>query len=443
MNRYSRVVARGVLALSVGLPSAFAGASVALQPVRASGTHTIIGNEIFLPSGDQRVFIEVRVAGWGPQFLKTVQVEIDSSGYQNDNSMIVPAVEPCAGRNSTGHSQCAQALEFGSRCDVPSFPLPAQFCEPGFQNTTRPDWIGYGFSVFSAVDISTLNYRYGTTTSPDFPITDPGESRYLGTLMLDVPPGASGTFLVGIVPGYTFMKDGTQPMNQPIPISLLVPARITIGDPVVPKNRYLAITPADPGHLTAVRVMLKSLYHPGPPVGTVIAAPDFSRFEGQFRWLGPSGGFAERGQPPSTFAGAELRCTPYFADWGSLGVVQVFGDAILPSSEYILQQVPIECQNDLGNEQCYTQPVTLRTARWGDVAEPFARSDQPAQPDMGDIAAIIDTFLGLTDSLSKTRTQIRGNVVEAVYSVSFVDVTLAADALRGLPYPYPGPQSCP
>ena len=441
MKRQGHWVAGGVLALSVALPQAFAGATVALQPVRAGGTYTIVGEEIFLPSGGQRVFIEVRLAGWGPQHLKTWQVKIDSSGYQNSTSSIGPPGEPCSGANSTGHAECAQDIAVGSRCVVT--PSNDTICEAGFQDKTRPDWIGFGVSTVSAVDISTPDYRYGMAAFPPEFIEDSGESRYGGTLVLDVPAGAAGTFVVGMVGSETRMFDDTATPGLEIPIDLLVPARITIGEPLVPKNRYAAFTPGNPGHQTAVRVTLKSLYHPGPPASTVRTPPDFSSFEGQVRWLGPPADFPERGQGTGTFTGAALQCTPFFADWGSLGVVQVVGEAILPSSEYVLRQAPIECRDDLGNELCYAPSVTLRTARWGDVAEPFARFDQPAQPDMGDLAAIIDTFRGLFDSLSKTRTQLRGNTVDAAHGVNFVDVTLAADAIRRLPYPYPGPQSCP
>lgn len=441
MQRQGHWVVGGVLALSVALPQAFAGATVALQPVRAGETYTIIGNEVFLPSGGQRVFIEVRLAGWGPQHLKTWQVRIDSSGYQNDSSTIAPAAQSCSGANPTGDAQCAQALGSGSGCRVAT--PKGNICEAGFQDKTRQDWIGFGVSIVSAVDISRPDYRYGMTVFPPEYVEDSGESRYGGTLVLDVPAGASGTYVVGMVRNETFMLDDTVGPGQPILIDLLVPARITIGEPLVPKNRYAAFTPGNPGHQTAVRVTLKSLYHPGPPVSTVSSPPDFSSFEGQVRWLGPPSEFPERGYGAGTFTGAALQCTPFFADWGSLGVVQVFGEAILPSSEYTFRQAPIECQKDLGNEQCYSPPITLRTARWGDVAEPFARFDGPAQPDMGDLAAIIDTFRGLFDSLSKTRTQLRGNIVDAAHGVNFIDVTLAADAIRRLPYPYPGPQSCP
>ena len=440
MNHTRTRIAGGILALWVATPFAWAGATVALQPVAASGTHTIIGSEVFMPSGGQRVVIELRLAGWAPQHLKTFQVRIDSSGYDNGSLPIAPAVQNCSGSDSTGHAQCAQAFQAGSRCSV-STPT-GNLCESGFQDRLRADWIAFGVSSFPAVDVSSFDYRYGNTTEPPEFIADPGASLYGGTLVLDVPLGATGSFVIGMIELETFMVDSTLPKAQNIPIDSFVPARITIGESLVPKNRYVAYSPGDTGHLTAVRVTLDSLYHPDLSAHSAVGSPDFSSFEGQVRWLGPPVDFPERGQPPSTFKGASLQCSPHFADWGSLGVVQIIGDAVLPSSRYALQQAPIECQNDLGNEQCFSPPVILQTARWGDVAEPFARLDLPVQPDVGDIAAIIDTFRGVPAS-SKSRTQLRGNTVDAARDVNFIDVMHAADAVRGLPYPYPGPQSCP
>ncbi len=439
---YARARVAGIiLALWGATPSAWAGATVALQPVAASGTHTIIGSEVFMPSGGQRVVIEIRLAGWAPQHLKTFQVRIDSSGYDNGSSPIAPANQPCSGSNPTGHAECAQALQNGSRCSVTT--PTGRICQTGFQDSLRTDWIASGHSSFPAVDTSSFDYRYGNTTEPPDFIDDPGESLYGGTLVLDVPLGAAGSFVVGINETETFMVDSTLPKAQNIPIESLIPARITIGEPIIPQNRYLSFSPGDPGHMTAVRVILDSLYHPGPPANVAGTDPDFSSFEGQVRWLGLPVDFPERGQPPATFKGAKLQCTPHFADWGSLGAVQIVGEAILPSSHYLVQQAPIECQNDLQNEQCYSSPVELHTARWGDVEKPFSLLNPPVQPDMEDIAAIIDTFRGLSGSLTKSRTQLRGNSVDAAHDLNFIDVMHAADAVRGSPYPYPGPQSCP
>ncbi len=416
-----------------------AGATIALQPVRADGDFTVVNQEIFVPSGGTRVFVEVRIANWGPFNLKVFQVAIDPSGYLNATSSIGPVFQPCSGSNSAGHAQCAAAFGAGSRCS--NTQSNGTICDAGFQATTRPDWIGYGYSVISAVDTSTEAFRYGMTTQPPDSVEDLGGSRYAGTLVLNIPPAASGTFVVNLAPRDTFLQDATVPVSNNIPIETLAPAIITVGDPVAPKCRYLAFEPEPAGELTAVRVTLTSLNRPTVPNGSILS--DFSDFEGQVRWLGPPMDFPERTSSPATFRGAALQCAPYFTDWGSLGVIQVFGDAVLPSSEYTVRQLPISCQSTPDDEQCYTAPVMLRTAQWGDVFSPYARIDQPLQPDMVDLAQIIDAFRGLISSPSKTQVQLRGNVVDVLKDVNFVDVTLAADAIRRLPYPYPGPTSCP
>jgi hypothetical protein len=53
-----------------GLAVSVQGAEFVLKPIRASGTYTIVGNEIRLTAG-QRVFLEVQMKGWTPNLLRT------------------------------------------------------------------------------------------------------------------------------------------------------------------------------------------------------------------------------------------------------------------------------------------------------------------------------------------------------------------------------------
>jgi hypothetical protein len=180
-----------------------------MQPVSASGAHTIIGSDIFLPAGPQRVRLEIRIAGWGELYLKTVQVKLDSAGFDNGTVPMEHAVVACPSNNSAGHSYCAQALETGSRCAVgcDSGSTINCRCESGFQNRNRTDYAGFGLDQISAVAISTPDYRYGmTTVLPDY-VTDSGVSIYFGTLFLDVPANAQGTYVVGMSPTETFFQD--------------------------------------------------------------------------------------------------------------------------------------------------------------------------------------------------------------------------------------------
>ncbi len=432
---YSSILFLGWL----GASHAFGGAAVVIQPTSATGTHTIIGTDIFLPSGPRRVGFELRVAGWGPKELRTAQARINSAGLDNGGVPVGTTSVACSGNNSTGHSFCAQTLGAGSRCQLDC--SNGCQCDWAFQSTLREDYVAFGFSNISAVDSSTSNARFGMTLDDSSYIVDPGVSLYLGTFYLDVPAGADGIYDVGIMDDDTFFH-GPEPIpGGYIPIELHSGARIIIGPPVAPGSRYVAFEPEEPGLQTAVRVVLTSVYHPGPPVSAG-EDRDFGAVEGQVRWLGPPATFPDAA-PGSSFLGARLQCTPHFADWGSMGTVQVYGHAIIPSSVYTIVQVPISCQDNPNDPFCFGLPQTVHTGQWGDVAAPFARSDQAAQPDVADIAVIIDSFRGLLSAAPKARTYLRDPIPDPSKAINFADVKLAVDAIRGQPYPYPVPPSCP
>lgn len=432
-----------LLAAWGGPDMAFAGTAIVLQPVSASGEHTIIGSDLFLPAGPQRVRLEVRIAGWGTRDLKTVQVKINTSGFDDGAPPITHAVVPCPSNNSAGHTFCAQNLEAGSRCSVgcPTGTTSNCQCESGFQNRNRTDFVGFGLDHIAAVDMSTVDYRFGMTTSPPDLVIDPGTSLYLGTMFLDVPADAQGIYSMAVAQDSTFFQDAQNSPDNNIPISLRGSARIIIGPPLFPGSRYAVFDAGEPGEQTAVRVTLTSLYHPGPPVAAG-EDRDFSAQEGQVRWLGPPATFSDAA-PDSTFVAAQLQCTPHFTDWGALGTIQMYGDAVIPSSIYTIRQVSISCQADPNDPLCLSPPHVTRTGQWGDAAFPFARSDQAAQPDAADLADIVDAFRGQVDAAPKALTQLRGAIPNPAADVNFLDVDLAVDAVMGRPFPYPVPPSCP
>jgi len=116
---------------------------------------------------------------------------------------------------------------------------------------------------------------------------------------------------------------------------------------------------------------------------------------------------------------------------------------IIPSSVYSIHQVPISCQNDPNNPSCFGPAQVVHTGQWGDAATPYARSDQPAQPDAADLAVMVDAFRELVGAASKSRTHLRGVVPDPATATNFLDVFFAVDAVRGMPFPHPVPSSCP
>lgn len=429
-----------ILSGLLAAPSAHAGLAIVLQPVSATGGHTIVGPDIYLSAGDQRVKFEIRIAGWDTTPLKIVQVKLDTLGFGFGTPPLTHSMMSCPSNNSAGHSVCAQLFEQGSRCAVgcPPGGTVGCRCESGFQNQMRTDYVGFGVSQISAVDISSPDYRFGLTTQPPDTISDPGTSLYLGTFVLTVPLGAFGTYEVNVDVDETFLWDE---FSDPIPIEMRTGCRVIIGAPKIPGSRYVAYEPDEPGEQTAVRVTLSSIYHPGPPVAAG-EARDFSSLEGQARWLGPPVTYPDAALN-ATFVAAPLQCTPHFMDWGAIDRVYAYGDTVIPSSVYEFNQVPVSCEDDPDDPLCFGPTQTLQTGQWGDAAAPFARSDQPSQPDVVDLAEIVDSFRKLADAESKAMTQMGGIVPNPAVDISFRDVDLAVDAVRGKAYPMPVPDSCP
>ncbi len=193
------------------------------QPISASGTHVVIGNEIRLTGGGQRVFLEMRLSGWAPDTLNTWQGVLDPTplgqicvGGGNDGNAcfrdfdcfgggvctatrpgpIGLASEPCA-----ADSDCVAAFaDTSAVCDIPS-----GFCKPGWQDLSRTEFVIAG--GLSLVDTSTPFLRYGSAVLTGAPAIDSGGIFYGGTLALDVPVSAIGSYDVVISPSSddTFM----------------------------------------------------------------------------------------------------------------------------------------------------------------------------------------------------------------------------------------------
>ncbi len=225
MRFFSRVgVASCAVAMWAG--QANGDAEFVLQPISASGTHMIVGNEIRLTGANQRVFLQVQLKGW-PGGLRTYQAKLDASGYGSGvTGLLTPANQACAGRNATGHGQCAAALGPGSLCNVPATGT-ATSCEPGFIDRNNSNFVFFNMDIaFLAVDISSENYRYTAGLNPPGVATYAGTPKYGGVLVVDVPADAQGTFTINFqAGGESLMAD--QDSNEIFPL-ILTPAKITI-----------------------------------------------------------------------------------------------------------------------------------------------------------------------------------------------------------------------
>ncbi|MBI1827393.1 MAG: hypothetical protein HY287_06205 [Planctomycetes bacterium] len=269
-------IAAALILFFVGATGANA-AIMKIHPVSASGTNTIVGDEIKLTGGNQRVFLNVQLSGWGPSFLKSWQVKLDSNSWSSGlGAALTPAAQGCAkvciggsnngnactnaancpgsglcsskicegGTNNntpcnsnsqcTGGGTCIETCTFkyeaGSSCPAGT----GQVCDPGFINTTRNDWVHIneessqgGSGVIVAVDLSTLGWRFGAVVVPPGSTFDDGTVKYGATIVVDVPSNAIGTYTFSLVPGgdFSFMTDDNNVNITPI---VLQAAKITV-----------------------------------------------------------------------------------------------------------------------------------------------------------------------------------------------------------------------
>ncbi len=212
------------------------------------GVH-IIDREIFLPPGGGRLWLEVAVAGWGPDLLCEWQATIDSWGYgSGSGEPVAPAVEACDDADNPPHATCEAAFGPASTCDNAS-------CTAGFQDFGRSDFVIH--SAIPFVDTSAPDYFYGSFQCLGpwcFCTGDEGHIYYGGTLVLDVPPDAQGSYTIGFVsdPDRTFIHIS----SEPSPAMAYGSARITVCSTDGPSLCCMpsgACTPLDPVCCQAAR----------------------------------------------------------------------------------------------------------------------------------------------------------------------------------------------
>lgn len=225
-------------------------AMVALRAVKINDVAVSPTNAIEALPGD-RIEVELRVWGWSADVpgsrLKTYQFMIDGRGcYASGTAGLLlpanwqappdivectadsdcPSATPkCGVVNITGQNNRACLLGCGTNADCPShYPVCLRVNSStsrcvgnghtvlrlerfAFIESFRPDYVhvGNGFSAVSL--ITSINYVFGSTVYPNVSAAplDPGEAGalYAGTLTLDIPWNAGGTFAMdfAIPPG--------------------------------------------------------------------------------------------------------------------------------------------------------------------------------------------------------------------------------------------------
>jgi hypothetical protein len=144
---------------------------------------------------------------------------------------------------------------------------------------------------------------------------------------------------------------------------------------------------------------------------------------------------------PPTFYASFLQCTPHYQDWSTVGLLHIFGSAIVPSSTYRVQTLADTCQGIESTCTAVSAPLTVSTTRWGDVEVPYNPPSATVQPDLGDVGALVNKFRSAAGAPIKARALLAGddafgNITTLGLDLGFGHIAACVDAFRGKPYPH-------
>jgi len=203
-------------------------------------------------------------------------------------------------------------------------------------------------------------------------------------------------------------------------------APLAFGSPAM--NRYVSFFPSQVQCQAAVGLRVRFVDLP----------PPFEAHENTYMWVAAPEHLAGPSVPED--GKARLSCTPVFFDWSVVGQLSLYGEEIVPGAVYEIQAIDEGC--DLQNPGSYSSPVSVSTiTRWGDAAPPFNPPHPSAQPNFGDIAAIVDVFRNAPGPIEIFEADLAPGIVNE--TVNFADISIDVDAFRGLAYPFAGPAGCP
>jgi len=219
-----------------------------------------------------------------------------------------------------------------------------------------------------------------------------------------------------------------------------VPATPQADSTGIDKTRFISLSPPGASANTALRVRLVSLHHVVPPYTGGASVP-FTSFEGQVRWVGPPVSYVESTASGTPLFASSLQCTPHYRDWSTIGLLHVTGSAIVPSSIYEVAGLPASCTGHEAMCAAVSAPLLINTTRWGDVETPYNPPSTTTQPDLGDIAGLVNKFKSAPGAPIKARALLAGddefgNINTIDLDLGFSHIAVCVDAFKGKPYPH-------
>ncbi len=155
----------------------------------------------------------------------------------------------------------------------------------------------------------------------------------------------------------------------------------------------------------------------------------------------------DNSQPGLTFTAAPLQCDTNAHVWSGEGIISVYGAELVPSSTYEVQRASSNCPNLEIDESCWSVPLMITTARFGDITEPFFMNIGDIQPDFRDITAAVQKFLGEPTAPIKAVAQIQPNLVFPDRPIDFKDINAIVQSFLNAAYTdmlfASGPCPCP
>jgi hypothetical protein len=167
---------------------------------------------------------------------------------------------------------------------------------------------------------------------------------------------------------------------------------------------------------------------------------------GCMRWVGPPLGYLESNDNPGlgNYKAARLQCAPHYEDWISEGLFHVIGAEIVPSSTYEVQVFGSSCMGAEATCANVSCPLTMTTARAGDVAAPFQGPPPLDCPNALDVTAAINKFRNVGSPFpTKAVFQVQPNFPDPNADTNAIDIVTVVDNCRGFGYTYSGPCKCP
>ncbi len=193
------------------------------------------------------------------------------------------------------------------------------------------------------------------------------------------------------------------------------------------KNAYISFTPPAGADL-AIKI-------------TIVAIPQFPDRAGNVWWVKAPQSIPDSPGPPITIAEVECTTTPHKQDWGTVGLLHVFGETIIPSVTSSLVSL-YEVRMCTGIGGSCSDPLAISTAKHGDIVAPFGGG---SQPNLGDINGIVRTFAESLDAPSVPRADLVGTSQDEAPNqcANFVDILTGVRAFQNYTSMRPVPRACP